>query len=118
MSAPTAPAPVPTPTVADVRAWLNVTTEQVTDEDLTVIRDAEVSNQLDECRVPTDLQAAGLLPPPLAAAVYRRCARAVAARNLPLGYRAGDDEFGPMRLSSWDAEITRLEGTKRKFVFG
>lgn len=118
MTAPAVPQPVPTPTVAQVRAWLKVTVEQVSDEDLTVIRDAEVSDQLDVCRVPQALQDAGLLPPKLAATVYRRCARAMAARNIPLGYRAGDDEFGPMRLASWDAEITRLEGTRQRFVFG
>lgn len=104
--------------MAQVRAWLQVSTDQVSDNDLTVIRNAEVDNQLDECRVPEEFADCGLLPAALAASVYRRCARAVAARGIPLGYTAGSDEYGPMRLPSWDAEIARLEGPWRRFVFG
>jgi hypothetical protein len=102
----------------EVRDWLRVSTDQVTDHDLDVIRNAEIANQADECRIPDELAAAGQLPPALAASIYRRCARAVAARGIPLGYRSGDDEYGPVRLPSYDAEISRLEGTKRRVVFG
>jgi hypothetical protein len=111
-------APGPPPDLAEIRAWLGVSTAQISDHDLDVIRSAELDNQADECRIPSDLAAGGLLPAALIATVYRRCARAVAARGIPLGYRAGDDEFGPVRVSSWDAEITRLEGPRRRFVFG
>ena len=117
MTAP-APAPAPPPTLAEVRGWLKLTTDQISDHDLEVVRSAEIVNQADECRIPAELVDAGLLPAPLVASIYRRCARAVAARGIPLGYRAGDDEYGPMRLPSYDAEITRLEGTRRRFVFG
>jgi hypothetical protein len=114
----TMPVAGPPPTVVEVRAWLKLSTDQVSDHDLDVIRDAEIANQTQECRIPADLAAVGLLPAPLVATVYRRCARAVAARGVPLGYRSGDDEYGPMRLPSYDAEISRLEGPLRRFVFG
>lgn len=110
--------PGPPPTVEEVRAWLKVTEAQISDHDLDVIRTAEIDNQASECRVPVDMAASGLLPPALIASIYRRCARAVAARGIPLGYRSGDDEYGPLRLPSYDAEITRLEGTRRRFAFG
>jgi len=113
----TQPPPVPPPTTAEVRAWLKVSTTALSDADLNVIRNAELSNQDKVCRVPADLRTAGLLPAELAATIYRRCARAVAARGIPLGYRSGDDEFGPTRLPSYDGEINRLERPWRKFVF-
>jgi len=52
------------------------------------------------------------------AAFYRRCARAIAAKGVPLGTMPGSDEFGPQRLASFDAEIERYEGPTRRFVFG
>lgn len=118
MSAPITAAPGPPPTLGEVREWLKLSAAQLSDHDLDVIRNAEIGNQADECRIPADLTAAGLLPAPLVASIYRRCARAVAARGVPLGYRSGDDEYGPVRLPSYDAEISRLEGPLRRFSFG
>lgn len=100
------------PTVAQVRAWLKVSTAAVSDEDLAVVLAAELANQGKACRWPDP---AGL-PADLVAAIYRRCARALAARGLPLGYQVGD-EFGAVRLSGLDAEIERLEGYDRGFWF-
>lgn len=114
----TAPAAGPVPTLVEIRDWLKVSTDHVSDHDLSVIRDGEIANQRDECRISADLETAGMLPAPLVASLYRRCARAVAARGIPLGYRSGDDEYGPVRLPSYDAEISRLEGPRRKFNFG
>jgi hypothetical protein len=102
----------------EVRAWLGVSVTQISNHDLEVIRVMELSNQWRECRVPPELAAAGLLPPDLIGSAYRRCARSVAARGIPLGYRQGDDEYGPMRVTSWDAEISRIEGPLRRFAFG
>jgi len=110
--------PGPPPTVDEVRAWLGVSAAQVSDHDLNIMLQQELGNQNDECRIPDDLAAGGLLPPQLIGSAYRRVARAVAARGIPLGYRSGDDEYGPLRLPSYDAEITRIEGPWRKFVFG
>lgn len=118
MTNPASPPPGPPPTTAQVRAWLNLSTAQISDHELEVIRFAELGNQLDECRVPAELAAAGLLPATLVASMYRRCARAVAARGVPLGYRSGDDEFGPLRVTSYDVEVSRLEGPLRRMVFG
>lgn len=118
MSGPVTVPAGPPPTLVEVRNWLKVTVAAISDHDLEVIRWAEIGNQQDECRIPADLAAAGQLPAPLVATIYRRCARAVAARGIPLGFRSGDDEYGPARLASWDAEIARLEGPWRKFVFG
>ena len=77
--------------------------------------DAEVLLQARACRVPTDGTPG---PAPAVQAVYRRCAREVAARGVPLGMLGADSEYGPARLSRWDAEIDRLEGRDRVVVFG
>jgi hypothetical protein len=115
---PTGQPPAPPPTLLQVREWLKVTDEQVSDADLAVIRSGELDNQATDCRIPADLARVGLLPAALVAAVYRRCARAVAARGLPLGYRAGDGEFGAQTIPAYDGEINRYERPWRKFVFG
>ncbi len=117
MTTPTPTDPAPPPSLVEVRDWLKVSTDQVSEHDLEVIRLAEIGNQASECRVPVT-DPPGLLPAPLVASIYRRCARAVAARGIPLGYRSGDDEYGPVRLPSYDAEISRLEGPLRRFAFG
>ena len=56
--------------------------------------------------------------PPLVQSLYRRVAREVAARGVPLGMIGADAEYGPARLSRWDAEVDRLEGPYRVLVFG
>ena len=112
------PSPAPPPTSAEIRDWLKLTADQLSDHDLEVIRSGELGAQATDCRIPDDLARAGLLPAALVESTYRRCARAVAARGLPLGYRSGDGEFGAQALPTYDAEITRLERPWRRFVFG
>jgi hypothetical protein len=119
--APTAPPtgePGPIPTAAELRDWMSLTATQLTDHDLGVIRSGEIASQRAECRIPATLVTAGLVPAPLVESMYRRVARAVAARGIPLGTRSGDGEFGPVTIVSYDAEITRLEGPFRRFVTG
>jgi hypothetical protein len=114
---PDAP-PGPPPTAVEIRDWLKLSTDQLSDHDLGVFRAGEIANQRSECRIPADLVAQGLLPAQLVASIYRRVARAVAARGIPLGVRSGDGEFGPLVITSYDAEINRLEGNHRRFVTG
>jgi hypothetical protein len=57
------------------------------------------------------------LPDRLYQVFIRSVARAVAARGVPLGILAADAEYGTVRLSLRDSEITRLGGMYRKRVF-
>lgn len=98
------------PTREQVRSWLKVSPAQVSDEELDQILAGEVVNQAKVCTVEpygADLRDA----------VYRRCARHLAARGTPLGL-TGDAEYGAARLPFFDSEIERLEGPSREFVFG
>ena len=103
------------PPVDDVRAWIKVPATLLTDEQLAQVVNAEALIQARLCRVPADPDA---LPPDLVQAIYRRVAREVAARGIPLGMLAADAEFGTARLGRFDAEIERLEGPNRKFIVG
>ena len=102
------------PPIGDVRAWLQVPSTTLTDPQLQQVVDAETLLQARACRVPDD----GTLTPDLVQAIYRRVGREVAARGVPLGLLGADAEYGPSRLSRWDAEIDRLEGPNRRVVFG
>lgn len=93
--------------IADVRAWAGVSPTSITDAQLQQVLDAETALQAARCTVPAG---EAPLPAALVQALYRRCAREVAARSLPLGYLSDTNEYGPVRLASYDAEIERLEG--------
>src|SRR5262245_27576753 len=95
------------PSIADVRAWIQVPATLVTDEQLQLVIYAEVLIQGRLCQLREDPQG---YPPELQQAIYRRVAREVAAKGVPLGAFGADSEFGPQRLARWDAEIERLEG--------
>jgi hypothetical protein len=107
------------PSVADVRAWVQVPATSVTDVQLQQVIDAELKLQALACRV-----AVGVPPQPdtypegLAQAIYRRCARELAGRQVPLGIVGDGAEYGPATLSTFDAEVERLEGPYRMVVFG
>lgn len=102
------------PNVDQVREWCQVSTTAVSNVMLQSVMDGEAANQFKACRVadPADR------PADLVQAFYRRCARELAARGVPLGTTPGNQEFGPVRLASFDAEIERLEGYDRGFRFG
>lgn len=100
------------PPLSDVRDWIKVPATVLTDDQLTQVVDAEALLQARLCTTGTDLSA------DLVQAIYRRVARTVAARGIPLGMLSGDSEFGSARLSRFDAEIERLEGPNRKLVVG
>lgn len=98
------------PDTTQVRDWTGVTS--LTDTALRAIIDAEVWSQAQVCRVDP-------YTPNLYQAVLRRCARELAARGVPLGgMAAGDGEYGPAQLATFDAEVERLEGPSRIAVTG
>lgn len=70
---------------------------------------AEVEDQATRCRVVPYTDA-------LAEAIYRRVARNLALRNVPLGVQMND--VGGVRIGSQDPEVRRLEGPYRKVVVG
>jgi len=102
------------PSLADVRAWVQVPASILSDPQLQIVLDAELLLQARLCRIGPD----DTLDPNLTQAIYRRVAREVAARGVPLGMLGADSEYGPARLSRWDSEIDRLEGPSRVLVFG
>ena len=97
------------PSIAEVRAWSNVTAQSVSDVQLTQILDAETALQGASC-----VWAEGEYPSALAQAVLRRCAREIGSRQLPLGLSSDTGgEYAPVRLPSYDVEIERLEAPYR-----
>lgn len=102
------------PDIVAVREWTGVSPQSLSDMALQEVMDGEDQNQREVCRIddPAD-RAADLVE-----AFYRRVARAVAARGIPLGSTPGNEEFGPTRLASFDGEIERLEGPHRIFAVG
>ena len=103
------------PDIGEVRAWIQVPATALPDPVLSQVLVAEADLQVHACRVPEgDVDG----PAALIQALYRRCGREVAARGVPLGMMGADSEYGPARLSRWDAEVDRLEGPYRVLVFG
>lgn len=100
------------PDVDKVREWTGVSVTSCSDDLLKQVMAGEAANQEKACLIddPDDRD------PDLIQAFYRRCARELAARGVPLGVVQG--EAGPARLGSFDAEIDRLEGNDRGFWFG
>ena len=100
------------PPLEDVRGWIRVPATVLDDQQLQTVIDAESILQARLCTVSDPLTA------DLVQAIYRRVAREVAARGIPLGMLGADAEYGTARLGRWDAEIERLEGPNRRFTFG
>jgi hypothetical protein len=98
------------PTLAQVRTWIGVPVASLSDDQLSQVVAAETDLQAAACDVGSD--PATDFPAALAQALYRRTARHVAARGVPLGL-TGESEYGPVRLPSWDVEIERLEAPYR-----
>ena len=96
------------PTLAEVRAWIQVPATVLADAELEQIAGAEQRAQsfLDwgsTPDVPVDI------PDDVYQAFLRRVARHVAAKGIPLGILAADAEWGTVRLARWDNEVVRLE---------
>lgn len=99
------------PTLEQTRAWVGVTTAQVSDADLAGVLEAELVIQARVLILPTD--GAGVsYPEPLGRALMRRVQCHLAKKNLPLGMVGGDAaEWSPVSLQAWDAEVQRLESS-------
>lgn len=101
------------PTVEEVRAWAGVNTASMPDAMLAPVLAAELAIQAQICWLDDVTGDDDPYPPELRQAVYRRCARQIAARNLPLGLVDTSGETGATRLPNYDAEIQRLENPRR-----
>jgi hypothetical protein len=104
------------PTLAEVRKWLDVPDTELIQTQLEDIMLAEAELQVSFCD--TDPYRYGLRM-----AMFRRCARAAAARGLPLGTLPiqvsgyGDGmSYGAQLLPRIDAEIERYEAPWRKIA--
>lgn len=95
------------PSLAEIRAWIQVPATVLPDDQLTVVAAAE------QATVGSGYAWQGDLPGNLQAVFMRLCARHVAAKGVSLGLLAADAEYGGARLSRWDAEVVRLGGANR-----
>jgi hypothetical protein len=104
------------PDLTAIRAYIGVPEPVLPDDQLQQIVDSELSIQATKCRIPQDPTA---YPPEAVQGLFRRVARVVAARALPLGMMGAESEFGgAARLPRYDAEIARIEGPITVMVFG
>lgn len=101
------------PTLEEIRAWIQVPATVLPDEQLGAIAGAE-QNAVGNGYV-WDTTAG--LPDALVAVFLRLVARSCAAKGVPLGILAADAEYGTVRLSRFDSEVTRLGGAYRKRAF-
>jgi hypothetical protein len=103
--------PADPPTVDEVREWIGVPRVELPDHVLADVLLGERQVQEDFCD--TDPYDAGLRM-----AMFRRCARASAARGLPLGtlpvqMTGYPDAYGAMVIPRLDAEVERYEAARR-----
>ena len=106
------------PTVQSVRDWCQMSPTALTDEQVQGVIDAELTGQGRLCRAVPEGEPPDDFPSGLRQAIFRRCAREFAGKQVPLGV-IGDpsSEYGNQRLLTFDAEVERLEGPYRIVVF-
>jgi len=100
------------PSLEEVREWCGVSDYELADDQLAWILAAETNLQAADCAIPDPY------PDELGLAMLRRCARAAAARGVPLGTLPLPDTgmggtFGAAVLPRLDAEIERYEHEHR-----
>lgn len=102
------------PTAAEVQAYLNSTgPTSFTLADITAALAAEQAAQALVCRVPA------AYPADLREALYRRVARNLAARSVPVAsFSSFEGGATSTRVPTKDAEVSRLEGPYRRLVVG
>jgi hypothetical protein len=98
------------PTLVEVREWIGVPATVLTDAQLGQVLDAESDKQAAYCLIPAEPDA---FPAALSQALYRRVAREVAARSVPLGLLGDGIEYGPSRLPALDAQVESHEAPYR-----
>lgn len=108
------------PDVAAVRAWVGVPQADMSDEQLQLIIDAETSIQAAyiDWELPIwDVIAEDEFPDELVQALFRRCARSVAARGLPLGTlpTAASGAGAPFGLTPTTMILPRLDNEVERF---
>lgn len=103
------------PTLAEIKVYLG-DSHTWDDAAITQAYEAELEAQADVCRLPAD----GDYPKVLRDALGRRVAHNLAVRDLPLGVQAtiSDMAVATRSVGGLDPEVRRLEGPRRKVVFG
>lgn len=103
------------PTLAEIKTYLG-TAHSWDDGAIQEAYEAELEAQADVCRLPAD----GAYPKVLRDALGRRVAHNLAVRDLPLGVQAtvSDMAVATRSVGGLDPEVRRLEGPRRKVVFG
>ncbi len=96
------------PTLEEVRNRLSLPEGRISDEELEDTLAAEVELQASVCRIPVD-EVVDVFPAALRQAIFRRIARALAMKGLPIAVLRGDAETGSTILPSNDPEVRRLE---------
>lgn len=104
------------PTLEEVRGWIGISDFELPDDQLARILAAETNLQIADCDIPDPY------PEELEMAILRRCARAAAARPLPLGSLPVADSgmgapYGAAAIPRLDVEIERYEHEHRKIAF-
>jgi hypothetical protein len=100
------------PSLDEVRLWIGISDFELPDDQLADILAAETAVQASDCAIPDPY------PAELKLAMFRRCARAAAARPLPLGSLPVADSgmgapFGAAAIPRLDVEIERYEHDHR-----
>lgn len=99
------------PDLATVRAYVKVPSTALPDDELGRMMAACAADQAARCVWTGDY------PQTLAQAFLRRVQREIAARNLPLGMVGLDaEEYGPTRLTNFDALVEEHERAYRRVV--
>jgi hypothetical protein len=101
------------PNAENVEEYLGDTSYTITE--IGAVLAAEKAAQAARCRVPADADA---WPADLTEALFRRCARNLAMRGVPLAILQGDAEVGSTVLPGQDPEVRRLEAPHRRLTFG
>ena len=103
-------------TAQDVLDWAEIPPGAVDPLIVQAVLDGEQAAQALACRVPFN---PAELPADLRLALLRRCARTLAARDVPLGVITGlGDGSSPSTLANFDAETRRLEKPHRRLFAG
>lgn len=101
------------PDLDDVKVYLKIDLGDTSqDVDVQGALEAEIQAQRDVCRIPEVFSAS------LREALFRRVARNLALRGIPLAVLRGDGEAGDTVLPGKDPEVRRFEAPHRKRVVG